>query len=204
MYTPLLDAFNSFHSKIRWCTPSLHPDLPQVTDIYRNDMSVSYHSIGSPLTDSGIFGEATALAAKAYYADHTLFCVQGTTTSNFMVIRALKNQLGDVTLVGTRNAHMSMVTACRDYGIDFISIEPRYDQKLQIFTPNTLEQIIETIHTNRPNVLFLSNPTYEGNSLDLPVIIKAVREFDLNIIIYVDEGWGGHFCFSDKLPSSAM
>lgn len=204
MYTPLLNAFNSFNTAIRWCTPSIHPDLPQVKDIYSNDMSVSFHSIGSPLTDTGIFGEATALAASAYQADHTLFCVQGTTTSNFMVLRALKNQLGTVTMVGTRNAHMSIVTACRDYDINYIPVEPRYNQKLQIFTPNTKEQIMEAVRTNQPNVLFLSNPTYEGNSLDLPDIIGEVRKFDPNIIVFVDEGWGAHFSFSAKLPQSAM
>lgn len=204
MYTPLLDAFNSFHKLTRWCTPSIHPDLPQVKDIYANDMSTSYHAIGSPLVDTGLFGEATTLAAKAYQADHTLFCVQGTTTSNFMVLRALKNQLGTVKMLGTRNAHMSVVTACQDYGIRYIPIEPLYDQKLQLFRPNTLEQIMEGIRTHKPNVLFLSNPTYEGNSLDLTVVIAAVRKYDPSIIIFVDEGWGAHFCFSPKLPASAM
>ncbi|HEX3568418.1 MAG TPA: hypothetical protein VHT70_01945 [Candidatus Saccharimonadales bacterium] len=204
MNTPLLNAFNSFHTKIRWCTPSIHPDLPQVRDIYANDMSVSYHKIGSPLTDTGLFGEATALAAKAYQADHTLFCVQGTTMSNFMVLRTLKNQLGDVRMVATRNAHMSIITGCKDYGITLIPIEPQYNQDLQIFTPNTLEQIMDGVKKHQPNVLFLSNPTYEGNSLDLKAIVAAVREYDPNIIIYVDEGWGAHFCFSPELPTSAM
>ncbi len=204
MKTPLLDVFHSFHTYIRWCTPSIHPDLPQVKDIYANDMSISLHGIGSPLSDSGIFGEATKLAAPAYHADHTLFCVQGTTTSNFMVMRALKYQLGDLKVLGSRNAHMSIVTACRDYDIEYIPIEPQYDQKLQLFTPNTVEQIMDGIHEHQPNVLFLSNPTYEGNSLDLPVIIKTVRQQYPSLIIYVDEGWGAHFCFSDKLPASAM
>lgn len=204
MYTPLLDTFNSFHKAIRWCTPSIHPDLPKVQDIYANDMSISFHSLGSPLSDSGVFGEATALAAKAYNADHTLFCVQGTTTSNFMVIRALKNQLGAVNMVGTRNAHMSIVTPCRDYGINYIPIEPQYDQKLQLFRPNTIKQITDAIRANKPNVLFLSNPTYEGNSLDLPAVVTAVRQLDPKLIIFVDEGWGAHFSFSEKMPYSAM
>ncbi len=204
MKTPLLDTFNAFHSYIRWCTPSIHPDLPQAKDIYANDMSISLHGIGSPLADSGIFGEATKLAAKAYQADHTLFCAQGTTTCNFMVVRALKQQLGQVRMLGSRNAHMSVVTACRDYDVEYISIEPRYDQKLQLFVPNTVEQILQGIQEHDPNVLFLSNPTYEGNSLDLPAVIAAVRRVNPQLIVYVDEGWGAHFSFSDKLPASAM
>lgn len=204
MRAPLFDLFSTFHETIRWCTPSIHPDLPQVRDIYANDMSISFHGIGSPLADSGVFGEATALAAQAYGADHTLFCVQGTTTSNFMVLRTLKNQLGAVNMLGTRNAHMSIVTACNDYGINYIPIEPQYNQKLQTFVPNSVEQIIDGIKHHKPNVLFLSNPTYEGNSLDLLEVIKAVRACDPRIIVYVDEGWGAHFSFSSLMPTSAM
>lgn len=204
MNTPLLDEFNNFHTKVRWCTPSIHPELPQVENIYLNDMSVSYHKIGSPLSDSGIFGEATKLAAKAYCADRTLFCVQGTTTSNFMVLRTLKKQLGTVNMLGTRNGHMSITTACNDYGINFIPIEPHYDQRLQIFTPNSVEEIAAGIKAHQPNVLFLSNPTYEGNSLDLPAVVKAARDIDPKLIIFVDEGWGAHFTFSSKMPASAM
>ena len=172
--------------------------------MYANDMSISYHKLGSPLTDNGVFGEATKLAAKAYQADRTLFCVQGTTTSNFMVLRTLKNQLGTVNMLGTRNAHMSIVTACNDYGINFIPIEPQYDQKLQFFVPNSLDQIMDGIQQHQPNVLFLSNPTYEGNSLDLTKVIDAVREHHPAILIFVDEGWGAHFSFSPLLPTSAM
>ena len=204
MQTPLLDDFNSFASVIRWSTPSIHPDVPQVRDIYANDMGTGYHKIGSALTNTGIFGEATALAAEAYQADHTLFCVQGSTTTNFMILRALKYQLGTVTMLGGRNAHMSIITACHDYGINFIPIEPRFDQDLQLFIPNTVEEIMTGVRAHRPNVLFLSNPTYEGNSVDLLAVISAVRAHDPNIIIFIDESWGAHFSFSPKLPASAM
>jgi arginine/lysine/ornithine decarboxylase len=53
-------------------------------------------------------------------------------------------------------------------------------------------------------VLLITNPTYEGISLYLPELVKKVRKINKNTIIFVDEAWGAHFPFSDRLPISAM
>ena len=54
------------------------------------------------------------------------------------------------------------------------------------------------------NVLFVTNPTYEGLSIDLPKLVDAVRKINDKIIIFVDEAWGSLFSFSNKMPISAM
>jgi lysine decarboxylase len=107
---PLLSVFNNgIDSTItRWCTPSIHPSVPRVRGIYENDISISYHSLGNPSMDNGIFHDAHVLTAKAYGADHTLFGVNGSTGSNFMILRALKNQLGTMKLLAQRNVHKSI------------------------------------------------------------------------------------------------
>lgn len=203
---PLLSVFNNgIDSTItRWCTPSIHPSVPRVRGIYENDISISYHSLGNPSMDNGIFHDAHVLAAKAYGADHTLFGVNGSTGSNFMILRALKNQLGKMKLLAQRNVHKSISVATEDYQIDVEYLDPRYDDSLQIFVPNSIDEVLAGLQRSGANVLLITNPTYEGLSMDLAALVKAVRAFDDRIIIYVDEAWGAHFPFSPHMPTSAM
>lgn len=203
---PLLSTFNNevYGSVIQWCTPSIHMEVPRIQAIYENDISVSYHSLGNPCTNTGVFKTAHELAAKAYGADYTLFSVNGSTGSNFIVLRALKHQLGKVKLLAQRNVHKSIGAACEDYQIDVVYLQPHYNNDLQIFVPNTVEEIVAGVQKHKPDVLLISNPTYEGLSLYLPDLVKAVRKADKNVIIFIDEAWGAHFPFSDKLPVSAM
>jgi len=203
---PLLSIFNNGidNTITRWCTPSIHPSVPRVRGIYENDISISYHSLGNPSMDSGIFHQANVLAARAYGAQHTLFGVNGSTGSNFMVLRALKNQLGNMKLLAQRNVHKSMSVATEDYHIDVEYLDPHYDDTLQIFTPNTIDEVVDGLERTKANVLLISNPTYEGLSMDLTALVKAVRAFKNDVIIYIDEAWGAHFPFSDRMPTCAM
>ncbi len=205
-YTPLVDVLNhDIDGIIRWCTPSIHPKVPKINGIYTNDISISYHKIGNPSMDTGVFHQAHKLAAKAYKADYTLFSVNGSTGSNFMVLRALKHQLGKVKMLAQRNVHKSISCAIEDYRIDVTYLKPHYDNTLQIFVPNTIEEIIEGLKKDPTiKLLFLSLPTYEGLSIDLKQLVKKVRRYNNNIIIFIDEAWGAHFPFSTKLPTCAM
>lgn len=203
---PILSAMNrDMYGVIRWCTPSINPRVPKVNGIYDSDMSISYHSLGNPSLNTGIFKEATKLAAKTYKSDYTLFCVNGSTGSNFIVLRTLSRQLGKVHMIASRNIHKSVSVAVEDYGINVKYLTPNYDEEFQIFIPNTIEEYVNAIKANpETNVVFISNPTYEGISIDLPKLVKSVREVNPKIIIYVDEAWGSLFSFSDRLPVSAM
>lgn len=203
---PLLSAFNSdFDGLICWCTPSIHPLVPKVRDIYQNDMSVSYHSFGNPSMNTGVFLKAHKLASKAYGSDNTLFTVNGSTGSNFIVLRALKHQLGKVNVLAQRNIHKSIVAAVEDFKININFINPHYDNDLQIFVPNSIEEILISLKQNpETNVLLLTSPTYEGYVIDLKKLVEKVNKYDSKIIIFVDEAWGAHFHFSSELPISSM
>lgn len=155
--------------------------------------------------DTGVFHQAHKLAAKAYKADHTLFSVNGSTGSNFIVLRALKHQLGKVKMLAQRNVHKSISCAIEDYQIDVAYLKPHYDNKLQIFVPNKIEEIVSSLKKDPSiNLLLLSLPTYEGLSIDLKQLVKQVRRFNNDLIIFVDEAWGAHFPFSHKMPVCAM
>lgn len=189
---------------IKWCTPSLDHTSSQVISPYESDVSVSYQLLGFPSEPSGIFKKAYDQAAKTYGADHTLFCVNGSTGSNFVVLRALSKQIPNLRILAQRNVHKSVVAACEDYLINLMFIPPRIDEKLQIFLPNTITEILNAIKRATPQVLLLTNPTYEGIVLDIKELIKIIRKEFPNLIIFIEEAWGSHLHFSKKLPISAM
>ncbi len=192
------------HKAIRWCTPSIDMTFSQVKNPYASDTSTSFESLGYPSDPSGVFKNIYDHAARAYGADHTLFSVNGTTGSNFMVLRALSKQIPNLRILSERNVHRSIVAACEDYGINLIFLEPNIDQEHQLFLPNTEKQIYEGIAKNKPQVLLLVNPTYDGLCLDLKNVISTVHEKYPELIVFVDEAWGAHLHFSEQLPACAM
>ncbi len=203
---PLVSMMNrDMYGVIKWCTPSIHPHVQRINGIYDNDISISYHGLGNPSLNTGVFKRIHELAAKAYNSDHTLFSVNGSSGSNFVVLRALSHQLKTVNILAQRNVHKSISVAAEDYHLNINFLQPHYDQDLQIFIPNTINEFIEGIKKYpETNVVFISNPTYEGLSIDLPKLVEAIRKVSPEIIIFVDEAWGSLFPFSDKMPVSAM
>lgn len=189
---------------IRWCTPSIHLNMNKVKDIYQSDMSVSFERLGYPLEPSGFFLDAYKKAAKAYGSERTLFTVNGSTGSNFIVLRTLAKQIPNLRILAQRNIHKSILHACQDYRINLLFIDKNIDSHLQIFLPNTIDEIVQAIEKTKPHVLLITNPTYEGLTLNLKKLIKIVRKINPSIIIFVDEAWGSHLSFSDNLPHSAI
>lgn len=203
---PLVSMMNrDMYGVIKWCTPSIHPHIPRINGIYDSDISISYHSLGNPSINTGVFRKAHDLASFAYQSDHTLFCVNGSSGSNFIVLRTLHHQLKKVNILAQRNVHKSISVASEDYHVNINYLQPHYDQNLQIFLPNTIQEFEDGLKKHpETNVVFISNPTYEGLSIDLPKFVERLRKINSKLIIYVDEAWGSLFPFSDKMPVSAM
>lgn len=203
---PLVSTMNrDMYGVIKWCTPSISPHVSRVNGIYDNDVSISYHGLGNPSINTGIFKKAHDLASIAYGSEHTLFSVNGSSGSNFIVLRSLAHQLKNVHILAQRNVHKSISVAAEDYRININYLQPHYDQDLQIFIPNTIEEFEKGLKAYpETNVIFISNPTYEGLSVDLPRFIERIRKINPNIIIFVDEAWGSLFPFSEKMPVGAM
>ncbi len=206
MGSKLVDFLNrEVRRYVRWCTPSVILNAERVEDIYGTDVSASLSIYGIPGESSGIFYEAQERAAKLYGADMTLFSVHGSTGSVYIVMRYLSLAYGTPLVLVTRNIHVSVQNACEDFGIRYRFIPSQYDEELDAFVPPTPDDVEESLRRHpEANAVLLSNPTYEGLSCKLKEIVRRIRNFSEDVLIIVDEAWGSHFRFSDRLPETAM
>ncbi|MDK2465237.1 MAG: decarboxylase, partial [Candidatus Korarchaeota archaeon] len=204
--TPLIEFLNGeVEGYYRWCTPSVLLGASRVRDIYATDVSASLSVRGTLAENSGIFEEAHRLAAEAYGADHTLFSIHGSTGSVYVVLRYLSLMYGTPLIITSRNIHISVQNACEDFGIRYRFIKSYYDPEFDIFIPPKPDEVVEALKKHpEANAVLLSNPTYGGLSCRLRETVEAIRGFSEDILIIVDEAWGAHFRFSDRLPETAM
>ncbi len=202
---PVLDALSNLGGYIKWCTPSVLPHQRKVSNIYKSDISVSAGFLGSYVDNTGVFKEAHKKAARVYGADKTLFSVNGTTGSNFVVLRMLTLEYESPQILVARNIHHSILHAAEWLGIKFRFIKSSYDPQFESLIPPKPEDVLDTLN-NYPesNAVIISSPTYSGLAAKIDDIVKVVKNFDKEIKVIVDEAWGSHLHFSDELPKSAM
>jgi arginine/lysine/ornithine decarboxylase len=204
-FASIAEALNARgRTAIRWCTPSLNPALLRVHEPYDSDASISFESFGLPMEPTGLFRLAFEKAAVVFGSEHTLFSVNGTTWSNFVVIKALAKQVPNLRVLASRNVHRSVVGACEDYGVRLMFLPTRMHERFHTFIPNATNEILDGIARTKPQVLLLTTPTYEGLTVNLCEVIDRARKLDPRLVIFVDEAWGAHLHFSPRLPVSAM
>lgn len=203
--TPIVDALNRrIEGVLLYCTPSIIKQK-QVDDIFKKDISVSDESLGTLCGNTGVFKEAHDLASEVYKSDNTRFVVHGNTGSNYIVIRYLANSFKNCKMLCSRNIHKSVFHACEDFRVRMSFMDYEFDNEFEMFIPPSPAMIKSALNNNPDtNVVMLSNPTYEGLSCRLDEIVDVIRDFNKNIIIYVDEAWGAHFIFHRNLPRTAM
>jgi arginine/lysine/ornithine decarboxylase len=205
---PLIQAMNELVPKyISWCTPSIPNNIAQVYNVYKDDISVSFHTLGSFLSNTGYFNKAHILAAQAYDADHTFFSVNGSTGSNFIVLYTLKSCVkGRPRILSTRNIHKSVLHACEVFEIDLDFLPANYDNHWYVYQPPYVDQVKEALAKadHRYDAVLLTNPTYGGLTCKLKEIVELVHAYDPKTWVFVDEAWGSHLHFTENLPYSSM
>jgi len=205
---PLIQAMNELVPHyISWCTPSIPDDIAQVRSVYKDDISVSFHTLGSFLGNTGFFKKAHELAAQAFGADETMFSVNGTTGSNFIILYTLAyTHKHKPKILSTRNIHKSILHACELFGVDIDYLPTNYDHHWHIYQPPYLDQIKTALSksTDIYDAVLLTNPTYGGLTCKLKEVIDLVHDYDPATWVYVDEAWGSHLHFTENLPYSSM
>ena len=138
----------------------------------RSDLSISVEETGSLNDHSGPCGASEAYAAKVFGADHTYYSVNGSSSSNQIVLRSAVTD-GDVVLVD-RNCHKSLNYALNVSGAVPVYLMPRRNARGLIgpvpqseFEPREIKKklaasaLVEDKKA-QPVMAVLTNSTYDG------------------------------------------
>lgn len=170
------------------------------TNVMAIDVTV-FKQVDSLHKPTGAIKEAQILAADANHADHTFFCVHGTSGAIQAMIMSVVGE-GDKILV-PRNVHKSVTSGIILSGAMPVYMQPEIDSNVGVALNVTPETVRSTLEQNRDaKAVLIINPTYYGVSTDIERIAEIVHEY--NIPLIVDEAHGPHLHFNDRLPISAM
>jgi arginine decarboxylase len=147
------------------------------------------------------FQEAQALAAEAWGARRTWFMVNGASQGNQVAMLALAH-VGEEVVV-QRNAHSSTIDGLVLSGLRPTFVAPELDPDLQVahcVTPEALDAALAA--TPGAVGATVVSPTYFGAVADIRALVDIAHS--RGVVLIVDEAWGAHFAFHDRLPETAL
>jgi lysine decarboxylase len=147
------------------------------------------------------FDQAQTLAAGAWGAKRAWFLINGASQGNLVAGLALAHAGAEI--IVQRNAHSSTIDALILSGMRPKFVAPELDPELQIahcITPQTLERALD----GTPGAAGASvvSPTYFGAVADIRGLADVAHARGIPLV--VDEAWGGHLAFHDRLPAHAL
>jgi lysine decarboxylase len=147
------------------------------------------------------FERAQRLAAAAWGARRTWFLANGASSANHAVCLTLA-QLGREVVV-QRNVHTSTIDGLIVAGLQPTFAVPEVDSRLGIAHCLRPEELDRALHAaTAPTAAIVVSPTYYGFAADLAGCRAVADRYGVPLI--VDEAWGSHFAFSDRLPLDAI
>ncbi len=147
------------------------------------------------------FEHAQRLAAEAWKAKRAWFLVNGASQGNLAVGLALAQRGSEV--VVQRNAHSSTIDALVLSGLRPTFAAPELDAQLGIGHCLTAETLAAALDAT-PNAVgaWVTSPTYFGAVADVRALACVAHRRGVPLI--VDEAWGAHLAFHEKLPEHAL
>lgn len=147
------------------------------------------------------FSRAQRLAAKAWGAGRSWFLVSGASQGNHAACLALRHSGRRV--VVQRNVHSSTIDGSILAGLEPAFVAPVLDSELGLahcVTPEALDAALAAA----PDAVgaHVVSPTYFGAVADVAGLADAAHSRRVPLV--VDEAWGAHLRFSDRLPASAL
>jgi arginine decarboxylase len=208
--TPVLDALVEYHR--RGHTPFTPPGHkqgrgadPRVRavlgeDVFRNDV-LATAGLDDRSASGQVIQRAQRLMADAVGADHAFFSTCGSSLSVKSATLAVAGRHGRI-LVG-RDAHKSTIAGLVLSGLQPTWVHPRYDAELHIAHPPSPEAIARALdHDSDVAGVLITSPTPYGTCADITAIARLCHDRGLPLL--VDEAWGAHLPFHDRLPTWAM
>jgi lysine decarboxylase len=147
------------------------------------------------------FQRAQTLAAEAWGARRAWFLINGASQGNLVAGLALAHR-GDQIVV-QRNAHSSTIDALILSGMRPTFVAPELDPELQIahcITPDTLAAALDA--TPGAAGATIVSPTYFGAVADVRGLADVAHARGVPLV--VDEAWGAHLAFHERLPAHAL
>lgn len=178
---------------------------PEFRNFFGENIFKADINYGSGIDDlhqpQSIIKEAQDLAAAAYSADNTYFLINGSSSGNQAMIMTVCNP-GDK-LILPRNSHKSATSALILSGAHPVYVLPEFDEEMQVDHTITLEATEKALKENPDaKAVFILSPTYYGAAANLEELINLAHSHNKAAI--VDEAWGPHLNFNDRLPISAI
>ncbi|MGE0068203.1 MAG: aminotransferase class I/II-fold pyridoxal phosphate-dependent enzyme, partial [Solirubrobacterales bacterium] len=147
------------------------------------------------------FQQAQLLAAGAWGARRTWFLMNGASQGNHSACLALAH--GGNRVVVQRNVHSSVIDGLVLSGMRPTFVSPQLDPELGIahgLTPDSLAAGLD--ETPGAVAAMVVSPTYFGACADAAALAEVAHERGVPLV--VDEAWGAHLHFSDRLPTDAL
>lgn len=169
----------------------LGPEALDITEIPGAD--VLYHA-------EGIIAESEANAAALFGSARTLYSTEGSS----LCIRAMlylaklyANLTGRRACIAAgRNAHSVFLSAAALLDLDVVWLFPEDTEGILSCRPS-MRELEEILRREKPAAVYLTNPDYLGNCLDLTRYAELCREYDA--LLLVDNAHGAYLKF---LPQS--
>jgi len=165
------------------------------------DIPALIEGIDVPPPEPTPFQLAQDLAAEAWGARRSWFLINGASQGNKATCLAVRHS-GDRVVV-QRNVHSSTIDGLVVAGLEPTFVAPEIDPDLGIahcVTPESLDSGLDAT----PNAVaaMVVSPTYFGAVADVASLADVAHKRGVPLL--VDEAWGAHLRFSDRLPASAL
>jgi arginine decarboxylase len=210
--TPYLDALIAFAAREpgRFHIPG-HKGGPGADPAMREAFGESALRLDLPAGLEGIdigpdpldtpFQQAQRLAAGAWGARRSWFVVNGASGGNHAISLTL-GHLGESVVV-QRNVHSSVIDGLVLSGLRPLFVAPEIDNQLGVAHCLRPEALAEALDRSPGAVAaMVVSPTYFGAVADIAGLAEVAHSRGVPLI--VDEAWGAHLAFSERLPAHAL
>jgi lysine decarboxylase len=208
--TPYLDAlvahrehlaacFNvPAHKAGRYAAPKLREAIGELALAFDTEPMIPGIDSGPRPTPLDL---SQGLAADAWGASRSWFIDRGGSGAVHVAVLAAR-QLGPKILM-QRNVHSSAIEGLTLFGLQPAFVQPDVDLQLGVAHCVSREALKAAL-AEHPDVgaVFLLSPTYFGAAADVAGLVEEAHARGIPVI--VDEAWGAHFAFSDRVPRDAI
>lgn len=168
---------------------------------FQCDMTDEFDGIGTLNPPTGPIKEAEELCAELFGAQKSLFLLNGSTVGNISIAMGLGLQ--GKKIIVNRNCHRSVLTGMIASGAEPLWIIPEKLEKWSLWgkiNPADIEKLL--IENKNVEMVWLTNPTYEGVTTDISTISKICKKY--NVPLVVDEAHGTLWKFNKAFPTPAL